>query len=105
MKQETLQALKDSIAHWKKMRDDRKCGEEPTAEYCALCRRFLNEHTPCIRSGEKCPVFAATGRPGCGNTPLDSIWEAFYLGGVRRWRVAAQREIDFLESLLPTDNK
>lgn len=113
MNPKTLKALKESIAHWKRMKQDPKCGDEPAGWDCALCRRFNSFcHTfggeRYAFGGERCPVAAAAGSLNCSNTPYSSARDAWYYyheqGGktrLRQWRTAAQREIDFLESLLP----
>lgn len=59
MKSETLQALTESIAHWKRMRefgDDRITkGESPFSEDCALCKRFVCGRCCLLEDGELLP--------------------------------------------------
>jgi hypothetical protein len=101
MNTKTLKALKASIAHWREMRDDRLCRDEPGATGCALCALFLRDLT-CLG----CPVFERTGRPKCRGTPyvdarlfwLDRLWNGRTWDA---WQRAATKEIRFLESLLP----
>jgi hypothetical protein len=104
----TAKALEDSIAHWKRMRDDPFCGEKPFDGDCPLCALFYFEspqHPHC----EGCPV----GHTGCVLTPYTyarDIWAAMrdrkeIYGGpldpdqLAQWRHAASAEIEFLESL------
>ena len=112
MNPETLQALKDSIAHWERMRDGGRLtyGETPMGSECALCDRFVRNAgydsgcfgASCTRSdGEQCPVLAKTGEPYCRNSPWATAKVAFFNLSDHAWRLAAQDEIDFLKSLLP----
>lgn len=115
MAPETLAALRASIKHWEQNRDVR----EPIfagiqAKDCPLCDVFLDRHRFKAESFVRdycgaCPIAKKTGQPGCEGTPWMatrqalSTWScnpgnAFYR---HRWRVVAQREVDFLISLLP----
>lgn len=91
MKKVTLKALKASIKHWEEDDGHMEGGN------CALCRRFVHVHNPkaghcCIKStGEKCPVYAKTGKIECEGTPYRCL-------PTTRQRKA---EIKFLKSLLP----
>lgn len=61
---QTLRALDDSIAHWKRLSTNSQIGDEcPDASNCALCKRHL--HEGCV----DCPIFDATGRDTCRGTP------------------------------------
>src|SRR4030042_439201 len=53
-------ALEESIAHWRRMRDDPFCEESPGYAHCALCRRY--------RRCADCPV-AAKAHAGCHGSP------------------------------------
>jgi hypothetical protein len=102
MNAETLDALKSSIAHWRRMRDDRKCEEGPGATGCALCALFLTEVNKCLG----CPVYERTGLPLCRGTPYKEArafwWDRLWNGRTwDAWQRAATKEIRFLESLLP----
>lgn len=102
MEAKTLQALKESIAHWERMRDgDAYGGEEPTDLHCALCQLFNNENTSDVYRCEDCPIYEDTGRKFCSGTP--------YIKAQRLWATdnpkfpkEAQKMIDYLKSLLPT---
>lgn len=99
MKIETLKALKSSIAHWKRMRRSRKCGERPTYIHCALCYRF--NACVCETANEKCPVYESTRQRGCAGSPFLKAYDIFDDGSTEAWKLAASDEIKFLESLLP----
>lgn len=109
MNSETVQAIKESIAHWERMRDDPKCGEQPTVGFCALCEMFLDEARENCCSG--CPVFEETGLLMCQGSPYPRASLAWY--NLERWgekylpawQQAAQAEIDFLKSLLPKEDQ
>ena len=105
MTREALEALEASIKHWEenvaaKTVHDVLIG----ARSCALCVRFISQG--CIG----CPVFKTTGEVACRETPYDAAH-----GALERWRIrqtaqaerkfrqAAQAELDFLRSLLPPD--
>lgn len=111
MKKATITALNKSIATWKR----RVKGEHitPSQRNCALCKRFNNSYPSCQFSGEKCPVYERTGADHCersdayrtysshyenaDNEEIDHINYAKSVTGKRR----AQKEVDFLKSLLP----
>lgn len=111
------QAIKESIAHWERMRDGKRIKivldlEEPSSGDCALCdyeyTQKVDEHEsgtrwkdPCVF----CPVYEKTGLAHCSGTP--------YLKALMFWRAmpdkdnptpefkaAAQEEIGFLRKLL-----
>jgi hypothetical protein len=104
MNKKTAKALEKSIAHWKRMyeaKDARLLSEEPTEEYCALCKIFYE--VGCVG----CPVALRAETDWCSNTPYLSARIAFdnwlMEGGSRaEWRKAARKEIKFLESLRDT---
>lgn len=124
----TKTALQESLAHWKRMRaftleDFQYPIETPEGPYCALCQRFRL----CKHDGELCPVYDAVGQPGCYGTPWSAARNAFFSLAYHYlvaapitnleladklivWHAAADKEIAFLESLLPqtattTNNK
>lgn len=110
MNPETKEALQKSIEHWKRMRDNPSKDEAPGPETCALCQKFID--LDCVG----CPVSEYIEESGCNNTPYGKAERAFwyYLDDdsatapkerrLQRWKEAAQKEIDFLESLLPDEN-
>lgn len=97
----TLTALKSSIAHWKRMQADRKCGERPTASDCALCAKFYPEDCYLGDECKGCPIYEKTGKRFCGGTPYYNAVPVFLNGTDAEWKLASQAMIDFLESLLP----
>lgn len=107
MNTKTLKALKQSIAHWKRMEAGRrKRGEGIGIRHCALCKEFLG---PCFG----CPVEQRTGESNCIGTPYVPAWNAAYKNGSNsrpdfssmQFHAAAKKERRFLESLLPKKRK
>lgn len=107
----TLKALKASIEHWKRMRDSDTRKEKPYSTYCALCCLFISNN--CLG----CPVRDATRLSGCHGSPYNAAeiaWHRHYMAEETNqgepylkkvWREAAQKEIDFLESLIPLEEQ
>jgi hypothetical protein len=104
MKPETLAALKESIAHWERMANGNPNKETPQSNECALCQRFS---IGCRTSGEKCPVFLFSGFRSCINTPWRGASDARFSGGLtsKEFCDAAKKELKFLKSLLPKEEK
>lgn len=108
MKPETLIALKASIEHWKR-NVEAETHEEVHLGWrsCPLCLRFRDYN--CIN----CPVEERTGAICCRNSPYEMAshvykeWKSHeghedYLKKPRdNFRREAERELAFLESLLP----
>lgn len=88
MSPETLTALQGSIAKWERIvaRTQSNHGRED----CALCNLFYD--SDCVN----CPVSAKTGQPFCKGTP-------YYTYSFSGKTEDAQRELDFLRSLLPSE--
>ena len=99
MKEETKQAIKDSIAHWKRMKENRRCGETPGPHGCALCQLFL--HSDCVG----CPIAERTKYTFCEGSPYFAASRAFCIGSDSKWQAAAEAEIQFLTSLLPNETQ
>ncbi len=102
MTKETEQALRESVAHWERMRDGTTIGfESPHGTYCALCRYFFKDYKggPCAQ----CPVKLKTLETHCENTPWKTANEAWIMNGPhsQAFKDAADKMIDFLKSLLP----
>lgn len=101
MKPTTLKALKQSIAHWRRLATGKeKKGEHPDSSSCALCKLF-------IRIGCKgCPVAEKARETGCNGTPFLDAYKRYQQMGwgfasESTFRTAAKKELAFLESLLP----
>jgi hypothetical protein len=113
MDAETEIALRKSIAHWKQ-NAQAKTPEDAsvTAKACALCVKFWYDGSSC----NGCPVLDKTGFTHCEGSPYFEASKAF-----RKWeampadeyseadmddareefRKCAEKEVDFLISLLP----
>lgn len=107
MPKTTLRALRESIAHWKRLATDkRKRDERLDAEDCALCSLFNTISNPDgVCSG--CPVYAKTGYKGCSKTPYGRAVDAALRYGLDSdaFRAEAQAELTFLQALLPKPRK
>jgi hypothetical protein len=95
MDERSLTALQKSIRHWERNAAGSFDGIGTYA--CALCELFYSDL--CF----DCPVYEKTGQSACVGTPLTGVNEAFEIHGPQsdEFRAAAQKEIDFLKSLLP----
>lgn len=105
MDPETLEALQGSIAKWESIVEGK--GRDEGAPNCPLCLKFVMVNGNC----DGCPVAESVGRSDCQRTPYVTDWHE-----VNPWprehpnwrraktdahRAAAQKEVDFLKSLLP----
>ncbi len=109
MTPETIQAIRDSIAHWEQNRDVKTYADIGIgSHHCPLCKLYINNRC------RQCPVYEKTTYPYCQNTPYEAIYThvaAFdysttdgYLPVpvTPEWPQLCQDEIDFLTSLLPS---
>ena len=96
--------VEDSIAHWERMRGDIDCGEGPRAGDCPLCMRYCPDPgAPGYCDG--CPVAKRVGLKQCRRTPFRLAEDAWGLARdddwwIPDWQDKAQKEIDFLKTLL-----
>ena len=105
----TLSALRKSIAHWRRLATGtQKKDEDTSSDYCALCTKFLDENMRC----KGCPVAETTGWAMCRGTPYAAAAEEYSaprdrlgMPQTKEFLEAAQRELRFLESLLPRGKK
>lgn len=97
--EQTMAALKDSIAHWRRMEEGESDNESPSGRHCALCKTFVKKNNSCWG----CPVMSATGLESCQGSPWLDANEKFHQYGMKRKEFidAARKEREFLESLLP----
>ncbi len=100
MDNKTLTALKESIEHWKDIKKDSSI--ETSSDDCALCQL-----TPYVCS-VTCPAYFGNGY--CKGTPyidyVEYMFTVYIFGEDEKVRQdLAQKEIDFLISLLPKENK
>ena len=98
----TLKCLKSAIAHWKENASITGV-EDASLRPCALCHRFRWGGRNCELDGEKCPVFAATGEHFCLETPYWDAFRARERDDFDAFFAAAEAELAFLRSLLPTE--
>ncbi len=104
MSRATLRALKASIRHWQDNVEAEMPQQASTGESgCALCANFIAEEC------QGCPVKQKTGRKYCDRSPYRRARAAYVkwaeynsLVNHTKFRAAAQAELDFLRSLLPT---
>lgn len=107
MDKRTANALKKSIKHW----EENVAATSPKEvtlglAHCALCHAFW------VRTCKGCPIAEHTGHIGCADTPYEKAEKAFealatnvYPKAFDAFTRAAQEELDFLRSLLPTNNE
>jgi hypothetical protein len=87
----TLKALKGSIAKWEAIVAG--TGKDEGSRNCPLCKRFSD--LGCTKRSEQCPVKIKTGYGNCLGTPYYDTLD------IKR----DERELAFLRSLLPEDEK
>lgn len=105
-KQETINAIKKSIANYQKVIDSkniRAFDEIGSTETCALCQLFYSCHKKpecCLG----CPINCITGKKYCENTPYITYWEhsseSFYYHDVNELIKYVEVELLFLKSVL-----
>ena len=104
------QALRQSINHWKRMRNFTKKealegNEKPYSSHCALCIEYLYKYDEANQQCTGCPVREKTGEISCIDSPYlaaEAAWADWLVygdGTKKQWQAAADKEIDFLESL------
>jgi len=95
----TLKALLQSIEHWERLASGKRLNDEVVNRvWCALCTEFWDGGDCAM-----CPVREKTGKATCSNTPYGDAWYAAKIDGLdsTKFKEAAQKELDFLKSLLP----
>ena len=107
MRKKTLEALKESIAHWRRMATgtEKTINEVPDTDNCALCGLFY------AKGCRSCPVVMESGTALCYNTPYGDAYDAFQsfahatpkkmVEAEKAFRSASAKQLAFLESLLP----
>jgi hypothetical protein len=93
MDEKTLSALKGSIAKWESIVAGTATDKGTTN--CPLCHLFHSDYGPVGGYCKGCPVFEATGQRECWGTP-------YHAYRYDRTTANAQKELNFLKSLLPT---
>ena len=95
----TREALLGSIEKWKGIVAGTE--EDLGAINCPLCTMFLT-----TKRCRGCPVYEATGWPGCVASPyMDYMRHARSIPGAsERKQAAAEAELAFLQSLLPPES-
>jgi len=108
-KQETdIRLLKESIAHWERMRDQDEpdADEQPVSDHCSLCEEYLDQEVSGTAPCSMCPISAHVSSNLCRHTPLNVAgpshlaWSALGITMRPQWRYKAQEEIDFLNRVL-----
>lgn len=109
-----IAALKDSIAHWERLRDERETADEsPTAAFCGCCTAFYDHKAdedlpfPILFHCARCPIGIRSGMDVCEGTPWRAASEAWRARSEPR-RIdlfvagegAIQAEIDYLVETL-----
>ncbi len=93
----TLEALDDSIRHWKEYAKGNGVLEGfPSGNNCALCRLSFFKSPAC----NGCPVMEKTGYAVCAGSPYSLAIDALKLGYTSpEFMAAAQQMVDFLEDI------
>ncbi|MBW2968539.1 hypothetical protein KY314_00265 [Candidatus Woesearchaeota archaeon] len=107
MNTKTLKALKGSIKKWEDIRDGK--GVDDGVENCPLCQLFW------WKGCDGCPIYEKTGKKQCNDTPyIEWIkhqgekhlqYSSPYKNRCPTCKKIAQKEVDFLKGLLPTNKK
>lgn len=92
MDAKTLEALRGSIRKWERIVEG--TGDDEGPDNCPLCLLFYGHRDDFRPICDGCPVKDASGKKGCSNTPYDDY-------SYSPTTENAQRELDFLISLLP----
>jgi len=108
-KQETdIRLLKESIAHWERMRDQEEpdVEERPSSKHCSLCEEYFDQEVSGTAMCSMCPISAHVSSKLCRHTPFTAAgssyttWSALGITMRPQWRYKAQKEIDFLNEVL-----
>lgn len=109
METKTTEAVNGGILKWEKIRDGE--GKDDGPFNCPLCAEFRNE-TGVVGLCKNCPVMVKTGSYGCCNTP-HAEWVShqeeehssspYKTVQCPTCKDLAQQEVDFLKSLLPSE--
>jgi len=98
MDKKTLEALTGSIRKWEGIVAGTE--EDLGSKNCPLCALFYNEEASALHSDcVGCPVFAKTGKRYCVGSPYVEYCKNYG----QEQETAAQKELDFLRSLLPPE--
>jgi len=93
-KEQTQQALNDSIAHWERMANGTYSPDESIyGKDCALCSLFLKNNC------DGCPVKERTGHISCIGSPWKEAAMNYDGNDTPEFKVAATKMLNFLESL------
>ena len=105
MKPETRDALDQSIEHWEQNEAANNLDEvQIGSTNCALCKRFRwnsTDNCEIKETGEKCPVYIATGETGCEGSPYVRTFEAKNAKDMHSFHQHATEMLDFLKFLRP----
>ena len=102
MNAQQTKALRESIAHWIRMREDPDCGERPSGDDCACCAVFGEDFDAFAEDFDECsgcPIYEFTSKRFCCGTPYYKAMDLFYITD-EGFKNAAQAEIDFLNKVL-----
>ncbi len=102
MDRTTLKALRESIAHWRRLYLGKaRAGGAPHGSDCALCEAFLYKNSNC----KGCPVYAKTRKGLCAGSPYSKARIAYDKYGKRsqQFKEKAWDMLEFLQSCLPAE--
>ena len=104
MKKETVEALKKSIEHWKRLyTGTAAAGEDTGTPCCALCSLFYYGNENCCTG---CPIAIKTGQTQCDGSPYVSSVDYGLIFGKSHPDFQRKAKVfhDFLVGLLPKPN-
>lgn len=106
MDSKTLDALKGSIRKWEAIVTG--TGEDKGWKNCPLCVLFNNPNEDHEYACGGCPVVEAVGNAECEDTPYYEWVDTFTVlelkvANTPERQALAQKELDFLRSLLPAE--
>ena len=90
-KEIALDALRQSLHHWKQLRDDNPDKRIPTASQCACCATY--------RACDGCPIANYTKEICCKKTPYRLAYTA-WLMDAPSFQSRASDEVDFIKEVI-----
>lgn len=94
------EAILASIEHWKENLAVGMFEAKIQGEHCPLCNATRPRPGADVMCG-KCPVAERTGQADCQGSPWEGVFFARHNENEHEFNRYAQREIEFLQSLLP----
>ena len=101
-----IKALKSSILHWERMRDNKRRKmngelERPVGSNCACCKSS-GTNSGGYYDCNKCAIKQYTGYSSCDNTPYGTASSAYFNESISspQFKAAAKKQIIFMNKVL-----